>query len=347
MRLAYGADQLYTALAEEARSIWLRWNEERRRRGKPPLYHETGVLFLTSAPMEPGGFEYRSWQLLLERGHAPRRIDSSELAQRFPAFRHRFCDGFYHPLGGYVESAAAISEMADRASDAGVQLITGTRVQSLLVESGQVRGVRDQVGERHLASKVVLAAGAWTAQLLPELAPCLAPMAHALFYLRPRSVERFFASSFPVFTADITRTGYYGFPLSSDGLVKIGSHGPGLGIGPDSDRRVPPRERERLLQFLREYLPDLADAAISSSRLCWYCDTPDGDFWIAPDPERRGLVVASGDSGHGFKFAPALGRIIADAVEGRPNSYLDKFRWRPQVGATPVREAARYSGPQG
>ena len=62
-----------------------------------------------------------------------------------------------------------------------------------------------------------------------------------------------------------------------------------------------------------------------------YCETHDGNFWIAPDPEHEGLVIAAGDCGHGFKFAPVLGEIIADAVEGRPNPILEKFRWRPEV----------------
>jgi glycine/D-amino acid oxidase-like deaminating enzyme len=62
-----------------------------------------------------------------------------------------------------------------------------------------------------------------------------------------------------------------------------------------------------------------------------YCDTHDGNFWIAPDPEREGLVIAAGDCGHGFKFAPVLGEIIADAVEQKSNPILEKFRWRPEV----------------
>ena len=63
-------------------------------------------------------------------------------------------------------------------------------------------------------------------------------------------------------------------------------------------------------------LPALADAPIVHRRMCLYCDTFDGDFWIDHDPERPGLVVAAGDSGHGFKFAPILGALIADVVEG-------------------------------
>ncbi len=77
------------------------------------------------------------------------------------------------------------------------------------------------------------------------------------------------------------------------------------------------------------------------TRLCLYADTHDEDFWIARDPAREGLTVASGGSGHGFKFAPVLGGIIADAVEGRANPWLDKFRWRPEVRLARGREAAR------
>ncbi|MEE8116240.1 MAG: hypothetical protein V3T28_03945, partial [Gemmatimonadales bacterium] len=59
------------------------------------------------------------------------------------------------------------------------------------------------------------------------------------------------------------------------------------------------------------------------------------------DPERDGLTVASGGSGHGFKFAPVLGAIIADAVVGRGNRWLARFRWRPDVRLAHGGEAAR------
>jgi glycine/D-amino acid oxidase-like deaminating enzyme len=72
-----------------------------------------------------------------------------------------------------------------------------------------------------------------------------------------------------------------------------------------------------------------------------YCDTHDGHFWIARDPEREGLVIATGDSGHGFKFAPVLGGIIADAVEAKPNAILNNFRWRPEVYAGSGTDVAR------
>jgi glycine/D-amino acid oxidase-like deaminating enzyme len=75
-----------------------------------------------------------------------------------------------------------------------------------------------------------------------------------------------------------------------------------------------------------------------------YCDTNDGNFWIARDPDHPGLTIAAGDNGHGFKFAPMLGELIADAVEEKPNPYSETFRWRPEVRAGVAKEAARYSG---
>jgi glycine/D-amino acid oxidase-like deaminating enzyme len=74
-----------------------------------------------------------------------------------------------------------------------------------------------------------------------------------------------------------------------------------------------------------------------------YCDTHDGHFWIARDPDREGLTIAAGDCGHGFKFAPVLGEIIADAVEGKDNPLLAKFRWRPEVRAGSGTDVARFA----
>jgi sarcosine oxidase / L-pipecolate oxidase len=101
-------------------------------------------------------------------------------------------------------------------------------------------------------------------------------------------------------------------------------------------------EARRLREFLRLTFPALAAAEIVTTRVCLYCDTWDGHFWIDRDPEREGLVLATGDSGHGFKFAPLLGKWVADALEGEPNPMLFKFRWRPEARPPQSAEAARY-----
>jgi glycine/D-amino acid oxidase-like deaminating enzyme len=119
-------------------------------------------------------------------------------------------------------------------------------------------------------------------------------------------------------------------------------------MSPDSsERAVTADEEAGLREFLGWAFPALADAPITESRLCFYCDTHDGNFWIAEDPDRAGLIIAAGDSGHGFKFAPVLGEIIADAVEGKDNPLLERFRWRPEVRPGIEKEAARFLGQNG
>jgi glycine/D-amino acid oxidase-like deaminating enzyme len=113
----------------------------------------------------------------------------------------------------------------------------------------------------------------------------------------------------------------------------------------DDPRTVLPAEEARFRAFVGQYLPALAGAQIVATRLCLYCDTFDGDFWIAPDPARAGLIVAAGDSGHAFKFAPVLGGLIADAIEAKPNPWSSRFRWRTR--GSDANEAARAMVPNG
>lgn len=346
IRLEYGPDEAYMALMEEARDGWLRWNAEWDAEGVGPLYHETGVVMVCREPMAAGGFEFESWQLLRTRGHHPERLDAAELARRFPAWSTgRFVDGFVHAKGGYAESGPVVAALAGRARRAGVTLLEGRRMAALATHGGRVTGVTDERGAVVAGDHVVLAAGAWTGKLHPELGVCVTPTGHPVFHLQPRDGSLFAAERFPTFTADVARTGYYGFPRQRDGVVKVANHGRGTRLDADAPRAVAQDEHRRLRAFLADTFPALADAPIVYTRLCLYADTQDEDFWIARDPGCDGLTVATGGSGHGFKFAPVLGPLIADAVEGRPNPRLAKFRWRPDVRLARGREAARCHDP--
>lgn len=344
IRMEYGPDEASMALAERARDGWLAWNDGWRARGGDPLYHETGVLMLTRSPMARGGFEHDSWNLLCARGHLPKRMDPDTIAGRLPAWREAgYVDGFYHAKGGYAESGRVVGALIQDARAAGVRVLAGREAVALVERRGRVVGLIDQRGEEHQAAEVLVAAGAWTGKLL-GLGDAIRATGHPVFHLRPRDPSLFAAERFPVFTADIARTGYYGFPVNRDGVVKIGHHGPGVPIDPDAPRSVSETQLADFRAFLAETFPALLDAEVTYTRLCLYADSQDGDFWMARDPDRPSLTVASGDSGHGFKFAPVLGELIADAVETKPNPLLARFRWRPEVRLTHGREAARFHG---
>jgi glycine/D-amino acid oxidase-like deaminating enzyme len=317
---------------ETALAGWRRWNAD----WPEPLYHETGILYLTEAPMAPGGYEYESYKLLLDHSREPERLDQATIRQRFPAWNAElYVDGYLNPDGGYAESGRVMSRLLELAQAAGVTLLPGQAFERLLdaKRGSRVAGVLTRDGSRFEGQHVVMAIGSWTPHMLPWTAPVFRSTGLPVFHLRPAAPELFTGAGFPVFSVDVSRTGYYGFPVHpTAGVVKVADHGLGRQLAPESPERVVNAvEVDEFRAFLGRSLPALATAPIVYTRVCLYCDTWDGHFWIAPDPEREGLVLATGDSGHGFKFAPLLGEWIADAVEGRPNPMLAKFRWRPEV----------------
>jgi glycine/D-amino acid oxidase-like deaminating enzyme len=341
LRMEYGTDEAYTALMEEAFDGWRRWGRHWTGAGEEPRYHETGVLMVCRAPMAPGGFEYESWRMLERRGHRPERVDAEALARRFPAWNTgKYVDGFFHPLGGWAESGRVVEWLVRAGERAGVRLLEGRALAGLVEDGRRVTGIRDADGEVR-AEHVVLAAGAWTGKLL-GFDQEIRPTGHPVLHFHPADPSLFSADRFPVFTADIARTGLYGFPVNRDGVVKVALHDDGVALDPDGPRAVTAADEERIRALLAETIPALAGAEVVSRRLCLYADTQDGDFWIARDPGRDGLTVASGGSGHGFKFAPVLGGIIADTVEGHDHPLAAKFRWRPEVRRPRGGEAARH-----
>jgi glycine/D-amino acid oxidase-like deaminating enzyme len=342
VRAAYGADEDYTALAERSREIWRQWNEE----FGVELYHEIGFLFLRQRSMQPGDFEYESFKLLERRGHRIERISSKQLCERYPAWNaERYPDGFLDLEAGYAESGRVVATLVSRAKSLGVKLRENAKFQELDETGSHVKGILLQNGEKITAAAIVMAVGAWTPYALPFTRKFFRASGQPVFHLKPDKPELFTPERFPIFGADISTTGYYGFPLNRDGVVKIANHGSGREMSPDSPGRAVTKDEEnKMRKFLSGSFPALADAPIVFTRICLYCDTHDGNFWIAPDPERPELIIAAGDCGHGFKFAPVLGEIIADAVEGKSNPLLEKFRWRPEVKAGETKEAARFQG---
>ena len=342
VRAAYGTDEEYTALAEHSIELWRQWNEEFGTK----LYHEVGVMFARHRQMESGDFEYESYKMLKQRGHRIERMNSAQVWKRFPAWNPElFPDGVLELEAGYAESGRVVAKLTERARSLGIELRERLRFSHLDEGDGRVKGIVLQDGQRIRSDFVLMAVGAWTPYLLPFTRGFFRATGQPVFHLKPFNRELFAPERFPVFGADICTTGYYGFPLNRDGIVKIANHGPGREMSPDApDRNVTSEEEESLRRFLSSAFPALADAPIVDTRVCMYCDTHDGNFWIARDPEREGLVIAAGDCGHGFKFAPVLGEIIADAVEGTQNPFLEKFRWRPEVRAGSGTDVARFHG---
>ena len=342
VRAAYGADEEYTDLAKRSIDLWRKWNEQ----FGVELYHEVRVMFVRRREMKPGDFEFESFKMLKKRGHKIERMNSARFWKRFPAWNPElYLDGVLELEAGYAESGRVVSTLVRRAKSLGIELREGVRFSQLDDDDRRVKGIVLDDGQRIAGDIVVMAVGAWTPYLLPFTKKFFRSSGQPVFHLKPQQPDLFAPQRFPVFGADITTTGYYGFPINRDGLVKIANHGPGREMSPEStERAVTAEDEKNLREFLATTFPALADAPLVYSRVCMYCDTHNGHFWIARDPEREGLVIAAGDCGHGFKFAPVLGEIIADSVEKKPNPILQKFRWRPEVQPGSGVDVARANG---
>lgn len=343
VRIDYGPDEAYMELAERAREGWLRWNQT----FGEELYHEDGLLMLTQGVMQPGGFTYESYRLLQKRGHEVERLDAETIAARYPAWNVQlYGDGYFNPKGGYAQSGRVVAALADRARHAGVAFSTEQFVEEVHVENGHVSRLRLANGERVAAEQVVVAAGAWTPMLVPDLQDVMHAVGQPVFHLRPPEPERYRPPNFHTFAAAVAQTGWYGFSLHPhENVLKLANHGVGRPIDPRLDERVVTDDQfDMLRDFLAQTFPGLVHAPVVYTRLCLYCDVLDGHFWIDRHPQIEGLTVSSGGSGHGFKFAPVLGDLTADAVEGKENPDLKRFRWRELDATTVIEEATRYQG---
>lgn len=358
VRMDYGADVFYHELAEAALEGWEGWNQDWPR----PLYHPEGFLVLSTGPMRPWGFEYESHRILRERGYSPERVDAATLERRFPKWSaQRYPDGYVSPRGGWAESGAVVARLAELCREAGVEVIEAT-VSRLTTEGSDVTGV--QVGrfpgasqggesghatpgagiETLTADHVLVCAGAWTPVLLPETSVLLTPVAQPVLHFGVEDPDAYRGPSFPPFAADIAGSGWYGFPALPDGRLKLGHHGPGRVATPDGRGEVDESHVKSARAFLADAIPSLADAPLVGSRVCMYCDSRDGDLLVDRLPGADNATVAAGGSGHGFKFAPVLGGIIADAVEGRESRWLSRFAWR--TPASNRKEEARLLIPK-
>ncbi len=343
VRMEYGSDQEYFRMAEICIDRWHEWNALFRE----VIYHEVGFLMLCQQPMEsaPHTYEKASLENLVAHGYAPDRLDIGDLKARFPAINtDTFVQANYNPKAGYVASGRAVERLADYARTIGVVIHEGQTAAEFVVRNGVLQEVKTKEGSTFSCGHALVAAGAHTPYLLPELQPYMKTTGHPVFWLRPKDPTNYTPPRLSVFTADISNTGWYGFPfLPKQGIVKVAKHSNGIRLHPDQDdRRINDAEIAELRTFLANSFPELQDAPLVYTRRCLYTDTLDGHFWIDNHPEIKGLSVSTGGSGHGMKMGPILGEMAADVVEGKEHEFSARHRWRHLEEATVQLEEARH-----
>ncbi|MEO0470866.1 MAG: FAD-dependent oxidoreductase [Bacteroidota bacterium] len=342
VRMEYGSDALYFEMARESIHGWHKWNEVLREK----LYHQTGFLLLCRETLNHPcqQFERESARQLSEHGFAYEHLKAEEITDCYPAIGPDvYAEAIFNPIAGYVESGRAIAALAEYARKIGVKIEEGQTAEKILIENGVAHAVQSREGKRFSAGHILLTAGTGCMAILPELKQVMQATGHPVYHFRPTDPSLFQASQLPVFAADISNTGWYGFPWHpKEGVVKIARHAKGLLIDPEKDdRRVSDTEVKEAKRFLRQSFPQLAGAPLVFTRRCLYSDTQDGHFWIDQHPEIRNLSVSTGGSGHGMKMGPVLGQLTADMIEGKAHPCLSRFSWRSFDGNVKAEEEAR------
>jgi sarcosine oxidase len=305
------------------------WRELEADAGQP-LYVRTGGI--SFGPPESGYIAAVADNLrALEVPH--RQMSAPELARALPVFQvPGTYDAVFEPDAGMLAAAKAVALQVVLARELGG---AKTRVlENCPIERIDLSGEKPTLVAQEItivADCLVVTAGAWLPQLLPELAGRLRPTRQQVLYFRPDDLGPFQVGQFPVFIyKGVTELDdYYGMPPFGGCDVKVARHG-GPGIDPGRpDREVGDAYREIVRTFLRKHIPALADAPISRAEVCLYTMSPDEQFQLGCWQGRGDVIVASPCSGHGFKFSNLIGKILADlAVEGTTELPIEPWRLR-------------------
>ncbi len=241
-------------------------------------------------------------------------LDADQVRRRFPAFLPGDDEvGVYEEVAGLVRPEAAITTLLRQARARGADLRPDVGVRDWQSGSGGVT-VRTDTGEEMHADRLVLAPGAWAPDLIRLSVP-LRVQRRVQHYWRAADPELFEPSRLPVWIWSYGPDEVaYGLP-AVDGSIKAALHHGSEPVDPNH-AAAPARAEEvgAMREWLATRIPSLAEGGWLGSKPCLYTLTPDEHFVIGRHPDHPEVAVACGFSGHGFKFAPVVGEILADLV---------------------------------
>jgi sarcosine oxidase len=304
IRQAYFESPDYVPLLRRAYALW----DALATRTRTVLRAQTGGLFVgrPETPVVAGTLASAlQWQL------AHDVYDAAELRRRYPMLTPLDDEiGVYEAVAGALFPEAGVQAHLDDATDAGADLRFGVRVAGWEAGDTGVRVTLDD-GTHVDAERLALCAGPWFARVAPELRIPLFVERNVQFWFAPREREVVSPERLPIWC--VQRDGarmLYGFPDFGDG-VKAAHHGSGVEADPDAlDRDVRDDEIAAVGDQLAAFVPPAAGPFLRAAP-CMYTNTPDEHFVIGRHPAHARVALAGGFSGHGYKFAPVVGEIVA------------------------------------
>jgi len=327
IRKAYFENADYVPLLERAYQNWKALEEETGTK----IYHPTGLVYFGphSHSLIEGVKQSASlYDIELST------FNPEETSKKFPWFKtpNNF-ETLYEPDAGFVTPEKAIKLYTEQAIRNGAEIHTNEKVLDWKKDGDSVVVTTDKSVYR--CSKLIITAGAWARKMIPALSGKLKITRQFVAWINPRPAgpsgqakdwDEFTLNNFPCWLlADDEKPGcYYGFPILPEAEFggpagfKLAHHYPATETDPDHVNREATNEDEKNLEYaLNKYLPGCFESFLSY-KVCLYTNSPDEDFIIdkLPGSEDR-VVIATGFSGHGFKFASVVGEILTDlAIDG-------------------------------
>lgn len=309
-RFAYNEGSFYVPLMQRAAELW----QTLERQAGETLMHVTGTLEM--APVGHGSVES-----CLRSCHAHdlahEMLERPAIQARYPVFElPPGYHGIWQPDGGFLLCERAIAAMQARALGTGTEI---HHAEPLIDWEPTVDGGVRVRTERatYTAGRLILTVGGWMADHAPTLAPYLTTVRQSISWYEPIDAAPLRLGRFPVFMIASDIGEFYGFPIHDDRGFKIG--GPHYGREPidvhSTDREPSARQIELAQTFLPRFIPKAA-GPMREIRGCVFTVTPDEHFVIDHLPGTPQVIAVSACSGHGFKFAAAIGEIVADLATG-------------------------------
>lgn len=328
IRKAYFESPEYVPLLERA---YEGWKSLEQLTGEQ-LYYSTGIVYFGAAQSATMQAVNQSADLHKVAIEQPSLKDAEK---RFPAFKMPTdFKAIVEPDAGFVTPEKAIRLYMQEAEKLGATIKTNETVQGWQQEGSRIKVTTDK--GNYTCDKLIITAGAWAAKIIPELQAPLKVTKQILAWVNPTNWDAFSLGNFPCWFIDDPERGvFYGFPIlpndKFDGPVglKLAHHFPGEVVDANTvDRhQIPADAAENIRYVLEKYMPG-ALGEILSLKSCLYTNSADEHFIIDHLPGyNQQVTIACGFSGHGFKFIPVIGEILADlATKGHTHLPIDFLR---------------------
>jgi sarcosine oxidase / L-pipecolate oxidase len=361
----------YASLAARAQTEWRKASPGEL--GGEGRYLESGIVLVADTGRQGHEYVKNSWENVQNLMRQDDDIDGVQELRNREAIDAAVGTGggsgdwgYVNLRSGWADAEASMRWLRQRIESTGKVTFLQGEAERLFKTGKKVQGVVLKNGRTIQAELVILATGAWTGKLV-DLRGRATATGQVLAYLDITAAEQARLEKMPVLLN--MSTGLFIIP-PKDRLLKVARHAYGY-LNPvtipnpdnleekitvsipqtthdDPTLQAPAEGLRDCRQALREMIPSLASRPFNHSRLCWYSDTPNGDFLITYHPEFSGLFLATGGSGHGFKFLGVIGDCIVDCVEDNcPVEFKEKWKWPNEVVESVVTEDGSRGGRPG